>query len=483
MDVEKLREQVKSLLAEAKQAIADEDYELAQEKQQDAAKVKGQLEVAVEQEKLTKAVDEYEPQPEPQEPTGKAVRLPFEDTDEPNPIKEEPKPQNVVAENVYQLRYGDVGAAQKAILTDMYGVDYFEKKEAQRHAFVKYLRFGENPMSASEIGLLKQIIVLPEQLTADIKAGTTVGELKATLQENVLDLGGYTVPEDFRAQLVQRLAGLTVVRQNGAMSVTTIRDAVEWPKLEGGNSRYTSAVRVTWVDEIPASATTAETNPTFGINRIPVNTAMARTDLSKNLLEDSAFNLIAVLTRLFAEAMAIDEDEQFLIGTGGGRPRGILGNRSGAEATPEDGVSTVNSGNASALTADGLLNLAYGLHSQYRPGAVFVGARNTQRDVRKLKDGNGDYLWAPGLQAGQPMLLLGYPFLESEAMPAIAANAHPVVFGNFGGYMIVDRVGMTVSRVEDTTTHGTNKVALFARRRLGGQVIEPWRFQAHKVST
>ena len=91
-------------------------------------------------------------------------------------------------------------------------------------------------------------------------------------------------------------------------------------------------------------------------------------------------------------------------------------------------------------------------------------------------------MWQRGIAAGEPATLLGYPFLESESIPSVAANSFPVIFGDFKGYMIVDRVGMSVERAEDTTTKGTNTVALFARRRLGGQVIEPWRFQAQKVS-
>ncbi len=275
--------------------------------------------------------------------------------------------------------------------------------------------------------------------------------------------------------------GLTVVRGR-ARVVQTIRDAAEWPKLEGGDSQYTSAVRVKWVDELPASATVAETNPTFGMHRVPVHTVMARTDVSQNMLEDTPFNMLQILAELFSEAMAIDEDTKFLKGTGGGSPRGILAKRSGANETPEDGIDSVNSGNASALTADGLIDLVYGLHAQYRQGAVLVAARATHKAVRKLKDGSGDYLWEKGIAAGQPATLLGYPFLESESMPAVGANNYPIIFGDFKGYLLVDRVGMSIKRVEDTTTVGGNKVALFARRRLGGQVIEPWRYQCQKVS-
>jgi HK97 family phage major capsid protein len=236
------------------------------------------------------------------------------------------------------------------------------------------------------------------------------------------------------------------------------------------------------VDEIPSSATVADTNPTFGMLRVPVHTVMARTDISRNMLEDSAFDILEIMAQLFSEAMAIDEDNKFISGRGSGEPRGILGAGTTATPAPETGVGEQNSGSASALVADGLFNLYYALHSQYRGNAMWVGARNTHRDIRKLKDGNSRYLWEDSLKLGEPPTLLGAPVAEAESLPAVAANAYPLIFGDMLGYLIVDRVGMEIRRVEDSTTVGQNKVALYARRRLGGQVIEPWRFQAQKVS-
>jgi HK97 family phage major capsid protein len=273
-----------------------------------------------------------------------------------------------------------------------------------------------------------------------------------------------------------------VVRQN-ARVITTTRDSVEWPRQEGGNTYYTSAVRVTWVEELPTSATAASTNQTYGMLRIPIYTVLARTDLSRNLLEDAAFNMLDVLAGLFSEAMAIDEDNQFLTSTGGGTPSGILGARTGAEVNPVTGVATAVSGNASLITADGLFDTVYAVAAQYRQNARWALNRTTQRDIRKLKDGNGRYLWQDSIQANQPPQLLGYPVAESEQLPSIGANAFPALFGDFGGYIVADRVGMTVERITDATLVGQNKVALFARRRLGGAVAEPWRFAANKIST
>jgi HK97 family phage major capsid protein len=473
MDIKELLKTARSLLEEANQAVEEDNLELAQEKREEAMAIQEKAKAIKAQQDLSDELDELEPEEKPVK--SEPIRPPFETADDDG----EEETENSFDQPFYVTKYGKMDAAQKAVTKDLYGPNYFQMRDDQIHAFAKYIRTGW--LSSKEEALLKQIILVPDAISAQIKGGFSVADIKATLQEGINDLGGFLVPEDFRLEIIKRLMGLTIVRGR-ARVVQTIRDAAEWPKLEGGNSRYTSAVRVTWVDELPGSATAAETNPTFGMLRVPVHTVMARTDVSQNMLEDTPFNMLQVLAELFSEAMAIDEDEKFLIGVGGGSPRGILGNRSGAEETPEDGIESVNSGAAAAVTADGLIDLVYGLHAQYRGNAGMFGARATHRDVRKLKDGAGDYLWQPGIKAGEPPTLLGYPFLESEAMPAIGANKYPIVFGDLKGYLIVDRVGMSVKRVEDTTTVGGNKVALFARRRLGGQVIEPWRYQSLKIA-
>lgn len=404
---------------------------------------------------------------------GTSQRLPFEQDDDTD------KSSKSLNESIYLLKYGETNEAVKAVANDLYGSDYQQKRHDQKKAFTKYVATGK--LNYEEEKLLKTLIMLPEQIEQDVRKDVSYSTMKSTLQEALNDLGGYLTPEDYRVDLIRRMAEQTIVRRF-ARVVSTNRDAVEWPKLEGGNDRYTSAVRVTWIDEVPSDANGAETNPTFGMLRVPVHTVMARTDVSRNQLEDSAFNMISIIGELFAEAMAIDEDTKFLTGIGGDSPKGLLGNRSGAEAIPETGIESVVTGNATQLTADGLIDLVYSLPAQYRQNAIMLAARTSHRDLRKLKDGNSRYLWEPSMQAGEPARMLGYSIYESESVPTVAANSYPIVFGDMKGYLIVDRIGMSIERVEDTTTVGRNKIALFMRRRLGGQVIEPWRFKAQKTA-
>src|SRR3990167_4368235 len=438
--LETLRASIKALLDDAETLIKDSKFDEAKLKQDEAKKqkaqfetIKAQIDAREAEEKSAaeqKTADLEKENAELKAKSDKPVRPPFEDgtevTGEGDGIK-----------SFVTLKYGDTDAATKAVISDLYGskFNYNQARHDQTMAFVKYIRFGEYRLNSAERELLqvaaKNIILRPEMIKAEVESGRTVAEIKATLEEASNDLGGYLVPEDYRTEIIKRLMGVTVVRGR-ARVVTTTRDAVEWPVLLGGNNIYTSAVRVTWVDETPSSATATETNPTFGLIRVPVHTVMARTNVSKNLLEDSAFNLLDIMADLFAEAMAVDEDAQFLTGSGAGRPYGVLGDLSnGTSATPVTGITAVVSGDASNLTADGLINLVYGIDSQYRNNSVFVMARNSQRDIRRLKDGESRYLWQPGLVAGQPPSLLSYPVYESQSMPAVGANNYPIIFGDF----------------------------------------------------
>lgn len=476
-----LLEDSTQLNSEGKTEEAAAKFGTYQEYLEKAKTVKSQIEAAMELDGLT--VEEPTAVPEAPATKSEPVRLPFSDadTDVDAPTKSEPVVEDGFNKPTYVLRFGEEDAAVKAIIKDVYGTNYADSRVNQQRAFNKYVRFGHTRLEREEERLLKTLILLPEQLREDVKADVSVATIKATLQESLNDLGGYLVPEDYRASMVKRLRDMTVIRQN-ARVVTTNRDAVEYPKLEGGNNRYTSAVRVTWVDEVPSDANVALTNPTFGMIRVPVHTVMARTDISRNMLEDSAFDVISVVSELFAEAAAIDEDEKFITGQGGGTPFGILGERLGTTASPVAGVESIVTGASSTLQADGLIDLVYGLPAQYRGNAKLVSARTTMRDIRKLKDSDGRYYWEPSYQAGQPGMVLGFPALESESVPTLGVNEYPILFGDLTGYLVVDRVGMTIERVEDVTTVGTNKVALFMRRRLGGQVIEPWKVKVQKVS-
>lgn len=131
----------------------------------------------------------------------------------------------------------------------------------------------------------------------------------------------------------------------------------------------------------------------------------------------------------------------------------------------------VASGAAGAFAAnpeEKLIDLIQSLRPPYRQGAVFVMNSATQARIRKFKSSDGAFLWQPGIAAGQPSTLLGYPVVEAEDMPDIAANSLSIAFGNFkAGYLIAERGETQVLR-----DPYSNKpfVHFYAVKRIGGAV-------------
>lgn len=372
--------------------------------------------------------------------------------------------------NIYTLRYGEQPKAIHQVLVDLHGPNYEYKRLQQDKAFNEYLRNYTVEPSGEARELLREIILPPDYALKAIKSGADIAYIKATMVEAIDTLGGYVVPVDFQTDIIRRIRGMTVMRPLARVQPTS-RDKVEIVKLTGGDDQYTTAVRVTWVAETP-TAGTADTNLTFGLESIQVHDVMAETFLSRNVVEDAAVNLVDELTTAFAEASAIDEDNQFLTGDGIGKPKGILI----GSTTPETGVTSVNSISATNITADGMIDLEYAIPTQYRQNCVWISARATVRNMRKLKDGVGDYLWGRPGMVGQPATFDGFPIMEQETMPAIAGAAYPILFGDPQGYRIVDRLGMTVERYLDSSTARQNLVLYIMRRRLGGLLTNPERW-------
>ena len=170
------------------------------------------------------------------------------------------------------------------------------------------------------------------------------------------------------------------------------------------------------------------------------------------------------------------EGAAFVNGTGINQPDGFLNAPATAAADSVRSFGTlqyVGSGDADGFDANPdarLIDLVHTLKAGHRQGASFVMNSATLAEVRKLKTADGAFLWQPGLVEGQPDRLLGYPVVEAEDMPDIAAGAYPIAFGNFRhGYLIAERSATQVLR-----DPFTNKpfVHFYATKRVGGKVLD-----------
>ena len=171
------------------------------------------------------------------------------------------------------------------------------------------------------------------------------------------------------------------------------------------------------------NAAFTESNPTFDQKTIDAYKLTDLIKVSTELLEDSMFDIEGYIAREFAYAFGVAEEEAFCVGTGNGQPTGLF--------TANGGQVGVTSASGTAITTDEIIALIYALKSPYRKNAKFLMNDATVSALRKLKDNNGQYLWQPSVQAGQPDKLLGYEIHTSPYVPVMKAGAYAVAFGDF----------------------------------------------------
>lgn len=276
------------------------------------------------------------------------------------------------------------------------------------------------------------------------------------MSEGVDANGGYLVPTEFERQIVTALDENNVVR-----SVANVIKTAAERKIPVAASH----VAAQWTAENGAYT---ESNPTFAQKAIDAYKETALAKVSIELLQDSMFSVEAYLANEFGRAFGILEEEAFCVGTGTGQPTGIF--NAYDNNAPVGGEINVITGTSGAVKGDDLISLVYALKAPYRKNAKFLMKDSSVAEIRKLKDGNGVYMWQPSLQAGQPDKLLGYDLLTSAYAPEIAANALPVAFGDFHSYWISDRSGITIQRLNELYS-ANGQVGFIATKRCDGKTI------------
>ena len=264
--------------------------------------------------------------------------------------------------------------------------------------------------------------------------------------------GGYLVPDEYERTLVEALEEENVFRQMAKVIQTSSGDR----KIPVVASKGTAS----WIDEEGAFP---ESDDSFGQVSIGAYKLGTMIKVSEELLNDSVFDLQSYISREFARRIGAKEEEAFFTGNGTGKPLGILAATGGAE-------TGVTAASATAVTADELIDLFYSLKSPYRKKSVWVLNDSTIKSIRKLKDTNGQYLWQPSLVAGTPDTILGRPVKTSAYMPAIAAGAKSIAFGDFSYYWIADRQGRSFKRLNELFA-ATGQVGFLASQRVDGRLI------------
>ena len=277
-------------------------------------------------------------------------------------------------------------------------------------------------------------------------------EVQNALQIGTDSEGGYLVPSEFERTLVQALEEQNIFRQLARVITTASGDR----KIPVVASKGTAS----WVEE---EGTIPESDDAFGQVSIGVYKLATVIKISEELLNDSIFNLEQYIARAFARRIGTKEEEAFFTGDGSGKPTGILAASGGA------GLG-VTAAATSAITFDEIMDLYYSLKSPYRRNAVFITNDATVKAIRKLKDGNGQYLWQPAVTVGEPDTLFGRPVRTSSYVPTIASGAKVLAFGDFSYYWVADRQGRSFQRLNELYAV-TGQVGFKATQRVDGKLI------------
>jgi HK97 family phage major capsid protein len=275
--------------------------------------------------------------------------------------------------------------------------------------------------------------------------------------------GGYIVPLEIAQTIDRVLAKASPIR-----ALATVQQI-------GGNTYRKPVTTVEaasgWVGE--TDSRTQTTTPTIAALDFPAMELYAMPAATQTLLDDAQVDIEQWLANEVQIVFAEQEGAAFINGDGSAKPTGFLHSTIVADASWAWGklgyiASGADGAFASSDPSDALINLAYAPKQGYRANGTWVMNRKTEAAIRKFKDSDDNYIWQPGVAAGQSASLLGYPVAEAEDMPDIASNSTSIAFGDFArGYLIVDRVGINVLR---DPFSAKPYVLFYTTKRVGGGV-------------
>ena len=282
---------------------------------------------------------------------------------------------------------------------------------------------------------------------------TNFRQISNVLQEGIDPQGGYLVPDEYDKRLIDILTEENVMRTLGT-NITTSGEH----KINIAATKPAAA----WIEE---GGTLTFGDATFDQIILDAHKLHVAIKVTEELLYDNAFNLENYILTQFGKALSNAEEDAFINGTGVGQPLGILAETGGAQV----GVTSASS---TKVTADEIINLVYSLKRPYRKNAVFLANDVCIAELRKLKDNNGQYLWQPSLQAGEPDRVLGYKVYTSPYFPVPTAGGTAVAFGDFSYYNIGDRGTRSFAELKELFA-GNGMIGFVAKERVDGKLVLP----------
>lgn len=308
------------------------------------------------------------------------------------------------------------------ITDDGKGDDEAAPERAYRQAFGDFIRHGLSGLEAEQRQVLRTGFVDGKELRAQGVATNTAG--------------GYFVPTEFRRKIVETMKDYGAVRDVAEVITTESGATLPWPTNDDTANKGAILAENTQVTEQDVTLGQADLGAYMYTSKL--------VRVSLQLLQDSAFDMDTWLARKLGERLGRITNEHYTTGTGTAQPDGIQTNATVGK--------TGAGGQTTTVTYDDLIDLIHSVNPAYRRSgrARFMLSDLSIGSVRKLKDSTNRPLWEPSLQIGAPDSLLGYAIEPNDDMPAMAANAKSILFGDFfAGYVIRDVLGIQMLRLEE----------------------------------
>ncbi len=378
-----------------------------------------------------------------------------------------------------------MGGELKTAMQDLlYTFERFKEANDERLSSLEQ-RGATDPLLSDKVDRLNMVVdeqksaldrmtAIASRPALDTAAATPVSEAKQAFDAYVR-AGVMTAPEAKSIAASDSDGGIIAPEEtaemidSGLRTISPMRQIATVRQISGNTYRKpfsTSPYGSGWVGE--TGGRTETSTPSLQALDFPAMELYAMPATTQVLLDDAIVDVGQWIADEVQTEFAAQESKAFVSGDGVNKPSGILSYTTAPNASRSfDELGTIASAGAS-VSGDDLIDLVYTLEQAYRANGRFIMSRQTAAAVRKLKDTDGNYLWAPGLAAGQPSTLMGYPVTESEDMPAVSNGLTPIAFGDFTrGYLIVDRAGIQVLR---DPFSAKPYVLFYTTKRVGGGV-------------
>lgn len=321
-----------------------------------------------------------------------------------------------------------------------------ENKEEYRAALNKFLRGGMSVLGPEE---------------------------QRVLQVSVDSSGGYiAAPQQFVAQLLKEVDDAVFIRQLATTFQLEKSVSLGVPSLDSDLND------ADWTTELATG--TQDDNLKFGKRELKPNPIAKRVKVSKKLIDVSAISIDDLIRQRMNYKFAVTFEKAYLTGDGVDKPLGLF-------VASNDGISTnrdVSDGNTTTgVEFDGLINAKYKLKGQYWPRANWLFHRDVVKEVAKLKDNNGQYLWRESVRVGEPDRILGFPVRMSEFAPnTMTAGKYVGLLGDFSYYWIADAMDMTIQRLVELYAE-SNQIGYIGRMESDGMPVLEEAFVRVKLAT